>query len=108
MMIKQRTHLGLLVNLLLLTASALTVHAQTDLSMREAPYFTRGTANQFNAVPQDKIIIACPGTIQVAPVYVPAGWQSLGSLARQRVSIVIDKKQRSVVCWYGIMGGDQN
>jgi hypothetical protein len=61
-----------------------------------------------NAPSPDKVYISCPQTIQVGPVYVPSGWQSLGSLPRQKVNIVLDKQKRLVVCWYGITGGENN
>lgn len=46
------------------------------------------------------IIVSCPDQIQVGPVSVPNGWQSLGSLPRKRFSISVDADTRSVVCEY--------
>ena len=91
---------------LIVLGSLSAATATTDMPIPVLPAKTAVMRN--NAVSQDKVIIACPQTIQAGPVYVPAGWQSLGSLVRQRVGISIDKKQRLAVCWYGITGGDQN
>jgi hypothetical protein len=61
-----------------------------------------------NVGSQPKMInLNCPKTIQVGPVGIPTGWQSLGSLPRQRLNIQIDNQKRMIVCWYGA-AGDNN
>lgn len=54
-----------------------------------------------SAAQANSIIIRCPHQIQVGPVSPPAGWQSLGSIPRNRFQIVLDTKNQMVVCWYG-------
>jgi len=46
------------------------------------------------------VIVSCPVQVQIGPVSVPNGWQSLGSLAKNCFSIRIDAETRSVVCEY--------
>ena len=64
-----------------------------------------GFAKDLDTQPKT-IKVSCPNTIQIGPVHVPSGWQSLGTLDRQRVHIAIDKQERKVVCWYSITGGE--
>jgi hypothetical protein len=62
-MIKRKTLLGPLVNLVLLTAGAFAVEAQTDLSVREALYFTGSNASHID-LKKDKYV-ARGGTMQL-------------------------------------------
>ena len=57
--------------------------------------------------PAKTLTFYCPDKISVAPIAVPAGWQSLGTVSRHRQKMDIDTKNRMVVCWYG-MAGDTN
>src|SRR5215212_1467749 len=49
----------------------------------------------------NEITVTCPDKIQVGPLYVAEGWQSLGSLPWPRISIRVDTSTQSVVCEYG-------
>ena len=47
------------------------------------------------------VTIACPQELQIGPVFVPDGWESLGSLPKQRLQIKVDTKAQAVICEYG-------
>ena len=54
--------------------------------------------------PAHPIVVECPITIQVGPLFAPAGWTSLESFPRQRQGISIDEQKRQIVCFYGTPG----
>ena len=47
------------------------------------------------------VTITCPHNLQIGPVGVPDGWESLGSLPRERLQIKIDAKTQKILCEYG-------
>jgi hypothetical protein len=64
-------------------------------------YSQAGIEEKLKAAQAKPITISCPHDIQIGPVFVPDGWQSLGSLPRQRLQIKLDTKAQTVVCEYG-------
>ncbi len=53
------------------------------------------------AVEAQLVIIECPKTIQIGPLAVPDGWQSLGPIGRVRQLISVDTQNLLIVCSYG-------
>jgi hypothetical protein len=73
----------------LMLAAPLAAHGQVGIEEK---------AKAAQAKPID---IRCPQNIQIGPVFVPDGWQSLGSLSKPRLQIKVDAKTQQVVCEYG-------
>jgi len=63
---------------------------------------TREAVGQMALVTQaPSVEVSCPHEIYVGPVHPPEGWESEGNMARQRFQMVVDQKQKKIVCWYG-------
>jgi hypothetical protein len=78
-----------IATLALAIAHSLHVNCQAGLEgMKEA-----AQPKSFNVI--------CPVNLQIGPLYVPDGWQSMGSLARPILGITVDAQTQMVLCQYG-------
>ena len=70
--------------------------------MLSVPFAVDGQVILDGKTAQPKVIdVFCPKQLQVGPLSVPAGWQSLGSLPRPLLRITVDNQKQMILCVYG-------
>src|SRR4051794_11193070 len=74
------------------------------LAAPSAVYSQVGIEEKAKAAQAKPITVTCPNTLQIGPLSVPDGWQSLGSLPRPRLEIKVDAETQMIVCEYGAKG----
>jgi hypothetical protein len=66
-----------------------------------AVYSQVGIEGKAKAAQAKTVTVICPDKLQVGPLSVPEGWQSLGGFPRNVVGIRVDTKSEMLVCEYG-------
>jgi hypothetical protein len=66
-----------------------------------AVYSQVGIEGKAKAAQAKTVTVICPDKLQIGPLSVPEGWQSLGGFPRNVVAITVDTKIQMLVCEYG-------